>query len=202
MNPSSCYRTCDALVASTVNQQPANLFLVDWGAYYHITKDRSLLQLYPAHLNVRSPIKYATGVSGAELAVTEVGYIDCPEVRLDGVLYVPGAVANLVSIGQILSQYPAMQVVFTAKGGVIFKEPSSSMRGRIRKIIGKARMEGNLYVLEIFRPGRQYVENLIRSIEESSGTSSELDSPVPMKESVVFGSQRPQLSLMSLSFSS
>ncbi|CAO2150790.1 unnamed protein product [Urochloa humidicola] len=87
-------------------------FILDSGACFHMTKDSSVLQSYPSHLNVKPPIQFITGVSGSKIEVKGVGYIDRADLRLDGVLFVPDVAENLVPFGQLLVQYPAMEGMY------------------------------------------------------------------------------------------
>ncbi|CAO2150149.1 unnamed protein product, partial [Urochloa humidicola] len=75
-------------------------FYVDSGAENHVTWNGDVLFHYPQHLNINTTIKSITGVSGSSLAVCGIGYIASDGGSLDRVLFVPGSVANLVSVSQ------------------------------------------------------------------------------------------------------
>ncbi|XP_062198379.1 uncharacterized protein LOC133901101 isoform X2 [Phragmites australis] len=137
-------------LAASLNQVPSDDVFVDSGACFHITWNPSVLQRYPDHLNVVLPTQSISGVSGSNITVEYSGYINNAQTQLDGVLFVPGSTANLVSVGQLTWQYYVC---------LEFDREVITIRRKIDGVeIGRANRRGNHYLLQHFRPGRLYVE--------------------------------------------
>ncbi|CAO2150671.1 unnamed protein product [Urochloa humidicola] len=117
-------------------------FYVDSGAENHVTWNGDVLFHYPQHLNINTTIKSITGVSGSSLAVCGIGYIASDGGSLDRVLFVPGSVANLVSVSQISRDY-SVKVGFYIDNMWIDRIETGER-------IGYGYREGRLYVLDRF----------------------------------------------------
>nr|BBF89311.1 putative NBS-LRR class RGA [Oryza barthii]BBF89316.1 putative NBS-LRR class RGA [Oryza barthii] len=129
-------------------------FLVDSGACFHLTWNKSVLYEYPEHLRnfARPPIDSIGGILAGSINVTESGYLNS-EIMLDGVLLAPNSTLNLVSVGQLVRQYGVkvemcMDVkIWKPTGGPPIGSGEMNRRSQ------------HPYVLKKFQPGRLFVDS-------------------------------------------
>lgn len=82
---------------------------MDSGTGCHVTPYKDLLQAYMKHDNPMFPDdlcrRQLVCADGKILAVHGMGNIDTVAIKLENVLYVPGLVANLVSVKLLIDQF-------------------------------------------------------------------------------------------------
>lgn len=129
-----------------------NYFYVDSGACFHSTFNRSILFSY--HEKITSGIPLPTtsfgGVGPSSVEVTDYGYLDHGNIKVDGVLLAPTSKVNLMSVGQIAQQYDVTTVIDSK--GVIFKGLDGSK-------IGSGYTAGHHYIVYKFDPKSLYAHH-------------------------------------------
>nr|BBD82478.1 hypothetical protein [Oryza sativa Indica Group] len=144
-----------AFVTSANEYRRPDEFLLDSGACFHLTWNGNILFPYPQHLHnyTQPPIASINGVvPGTSINVEGTGYLNSNNIQLDGVLLAPGSQVNLVSVGQLGTQYGV---------STVFREHEVKIKTACGEEIGSGRRmwPSYLFVLESFQPRILYAHN-------------------------------------------